>query len=438
MRLYLALLALLLPLSSAQAQQPAGTAGYAGDGTPLLLQVLLEEAYTDDLDDLIRRGVIRVLVSTNRTSFTLGGGRPHGFEYELMQQYRAYLKTRVRPRSWPVRFVYIPLPFDELLPALIEGRGDIVAAGLTVTPARAERVAFTRPYLRDVDEVVVAARHVAGLDSLDDLAGRALYLRAGTSYADSVATLNADFAARGLKPVEIATASDRLAKEDILDFVDAGLVDLTVADRHLARLWATIYTDMVVRDDLVLRRGGQIAWAVRKTNPELLRSLNTHISRSGQGTLIGNVLVNRYFVSAEWATSPLNTRDYAQLRQVSTLLAKYGQTYGFDWRMLAAVAYRESGLDHGARSGAGAVGLMQVLPRTAATQAVGIDDIDELENNVHAGVKYLAHLRDTHFDDPDIPPADRMDFVLAAYNAGPTRIAAARRRAAQEGLDGNR
>jgi len=153
------------------------------------------------------------------------------------------------------------------------------------------------------------------------------------------------------------------------------------------------------------------------------------------------VLVNRYFVSAEWATSPLNTRDYAQLRQVSTLLAKYGRTYGFDWRMLAAVAYRESGLDHGARSGAGAVGLMQVLPRTAATRAVGIDDIDdidELENNVHAGVKYLAHLRDTHFDDPAIPPADRMDFVLAAYNAGPTRIAAARRRAAQEGLDGNR
>jgi membrane-bound lytic murein transglycosylase MltF len=84
------------------------------------------------------------------------------------------------------------------------------------------------------------------------------------------------------------------------------------------------------------------------------------------------------------------------------------------------------------------VGIMQILPSTAAGPAVDIADVSTAENNIHAGVKYLAHLRDAYFNDPEIEREERVDFTFAAYNAGPARINSLRRRAAKEGLDPNR
>jgi membrane-bound lytic murein transglycosylase MltF len=106
--------------------------------------------------------------------------------------------------------------------------------------------------------------------------------------------------------------------------------------------------------------------------------------------------------------------------------------------LVAAQAYQESGLDHSKRSRAGAVGVMQVLPTTAASRQVGIPDIDDLENNIHAGVKYLHFLAEHYFNDPEMDALNRGLFTFAAYNAGPTRIQRLRREAKQRGLDPNR
>ncbi len=421
----------------AQGIERDGTAGYAEDGFAIVRQGFLDETFKGDLTDLIRRGVVRVLVSNNRTSFAFLGGRNVGFEYELMMSYRKHLKTRVRKRSWPVQFIFIPLPFDDLLPALVEGRGDIVAAGLTVTPEREKLVAFTRPYIRDIDEIVVAAPSVGGLKTLDDLAGREVYIREGTSYAESLKALNRDFAARGLDPVELRPARPIFAKEDIFELLNVDAVDLTIADSHLASLWSQFFDNMVVRDDLVLRRGGQIAWAVRKENTELLESLNAFIRKSGQGTLIGNVILKRYFMQPDWFVSSLDETYQKRLRELSDLMVKYGERYGFDWRLLGALAFQESRLDHSVRSHVGAVGLMQVMEETAAAPPIEVMPIEEIEKNVEAGAKYLAFVRDTYFSDPEIGPGARIDFSLAAYNAGPTRISRLRKVAAKEGLDPN-
>jgi membrane-bound lytic murein transglycosylase MltF len=105
--------------------------------------------------------------------------------------------------------------------------------------------------------------------------------------------------------------------------------------------------------------------------------------------------------------------------------------------MTAALAYQESQLDHDKKSHVGAIGIMQLLPTTAADKNVGIADIAELESNIHAGHKYLRFLQDRYFSDPAISTLDRYLFTFAAYNAGPAKVAKIRTEAEAEGLDPN-
>ena len=115
----------------------------------------------------------------------------------------------------------------------------------------------------------------------------------------------------------------------------------------------------------------------------------------------------------------------------------YGRQYDFDWLLLAAQGYQESGLDQNKRSHVGAIGVMQVLPTTASDARVNINDIDKLENNVHAGVKYLRFVMDEYFKDEKIPRREKFLFAIASYNAGPAKIARLRKQAATEGLNPN-
>ncbi len=226
--------------------------------------------------------------------------------------------------------------------------------------------------------------------------------------------------------------------EDLLEMVHAGALEATVADRHIAEAWAEVLPGIVVRGDLPIHAGGEIAWAVRRDNPELLASLNEFVRAHKRGTLLGNIFFKRYYAHSDWIKNPLVADERAKLERLIALFQKYGSEHGFDWLALAAQAYQESGLDQDKRSAAGAIGIMQLLPSTAADPAVAVSDIHLLENNIHAGAKYLAFLRDRYFDDPAIEPAARVDFAWAAYNAGPARIRKLREAAAERDLDPNR
>jgi len=287
---------------------------------PLLNRSMFKEPYRDDLEGLIKRRVIRVLVTYSPSGFFLEDGQPRGFEYELMEQYRKHLKSRVKPRSWPVVFAFIPMRFDDLLPALAAGWGDIAAAGLKITPERQAEVDFTDPYLDGVKEIIVTAKGVGRIDSLEDLAGRRIYVTPSSSYAKHLQELNERFAAQGLAPIQIEAADSRLLTEDVLELVNAGIVEITVADDHLARLWAATMPNMAPRPDLVVHEGGQIAWAVRKDSPELHESLNRAVAQNREGTLIGNVLLNRYFEAPAALTPPIDGPPMARLAELEPLL----------------------------------------------------------------------------------------------------------------------
>ncbi|TDJ32900.1 MAG: lytic transglycosylase F, partial [Gammaproteobacteria bacterium] len=180
------------------------------------------------------------------------------------------------------------------------------------------------------------------------------------------------------------------------------------------------------------------AWAVRKNNPELLESLNAFLRQHRKGTLLGNIFFKRYFQDTKWVGNPLAQKERERLHKLLEIFARYSDEHGFDWTAIAAQGYQESRLDQNVRSAAGAIGIMQLLPSTAADPNVGIPDITTIENNIKAGVKYMAFLRDRYFSDPAIPPEDQVYFAFAAYNAGPARVRQLRDKASAMGLDPNR
>ncbi len=415
-----------LPVVDDPAPAPQNPASTRGNLT------ISKEPFTGDLDGMIRRRNIRVLTTFNRTNFFIVEGVQKGFEYSLLRDYEKKLNGGKGRRDLKVHMEFIPVHRDELIPKLLAGEGDIAAAGLTITQARLRKVDFTTPYLDGIDEVVVTSSSVKGIEELEDLSGKRVRVRESSSYYESLLALNGRLEAGGKKPVRIVKVPEGLETEDILELVSTGVWEITVADNHLAQIWSGALDDLEVREDLKVREGGKIAWMIRKNSPRLRESLDGYIRTRRKGTKFGNIYFNRYFKDSRWVARPLAARK--KVEEYRAIFEKYGKKYDIPWLFAAAVAFQESGFDNSKRSAAGAVGVMQVLPSTAADKNVGIPNVEELENNIHAGMKYLDFLRDRYFSEEEIDDLNKIHFTLASYNAGPGNIRKARSRAGEYGV----
>lgn len=412
-----------VPAPAAQDEQP-----------PLVLRVTRPDF--SDWPGIEARGLLRVLVPRDRTNFFYAEGRLRGMEYELVHEFERSLAQKPGGRRPQIDVAYVPVAFDRLLPALVEGLGDVAAGGLTITAEREQVVAFTEPYLAGVAQIVVANRHAPELASLDGLSDQVVVVGPGSSYLASLERLNGQLSARGLAPARVDTLGRGFATEDMLEFVNSGAFSYTVADHHVAELWSGVLGGLRLHPELQLASGDRIAWAVRRENPELKRVLDEFLRTSRKGTRTGNVLFQRYFQDQEWIRDPDIDLRAGRLGRILEPLRRFAEQYGFDWRLIAAQAYQESRLDPAARSRSGAIGLMQLLPATA--KDMGFEDVTGIEDNLHAGIRYMAWLRDTYFSDPATPEAVRTDFALAAYNAGPGRVRRWRREAPDHGVDPDR
>ena len=404
-----------------------------------VLEVLkrASEPWKGDLDDMVKRRFIRALVTPNRTQYFLDGAQQKGTAYELLTQFEDQLNKQFGTKSMRIHVVIIPTTRDRVLSHLAEGRGDIAATNLTITPARQEVVQFADPFLT-VDEIVVAGKAVPELTSLEQLAGKKVHIRRSSSYWESLEALNRTFDEQGLKKIRLEAVDELLETEDILEMVNAGVFDITITDSLIAEFWSQIYEDIVPYPELAIRTGGKIAWAFRKNSPQLEASLNRFVKDRQKGTLLGNILLKRYLQNVDRVRNPSNQEEMERFEEAVQFFQKYGDEYGFDFLMIAAQAYQESRIDQSMRSRAGAIGVMQLLKSTAQDPNVGIHEIEELESNIHAGVKYLRFLADHYFDEEDIDTLNRGLFAVAAYNAGPSRITRLRTKAAENGLDPNR
>jgi membrane-bound lytic murein transglycosylase MltF len=419
----LAAIALLLTAPAAAAPpRPAGAAS-VGD------------KWTGDLDGMIKRRRIRALVVSSKTFYFIDRGTQRGATYDGLRAFEDDLNRRLKTGHLKVNVVFIPVSRDELLPALVDGRGDIAAANLTITPERSRQVDFSEPVWRGVGEIPVTGPGSQPLRAPEDLAGREVFVRKSSSYHESLVRLNGELAKAGKPPVRLRLAPEQLEDEDLLEMVNAGLVSTVVVDSSKAEFWKQIFPSLTLHPDAAVRTEGEIAWAFRKNSPKLAEALNRFIDKNRQGTAFGNEIFRRYLKSTKWVKSATSQEEFAKFQRTVELFRKYGDRYAFDWLLLAAQGYQESQLDQSKRSPAGAVGVMQVLPATGKDMGVG--DIRQVDANVHAGVKYLRYLADRYFKDAPMDPLNRGLFAFAAYNAGPAKVARLRKEAASAKLDPN-
>lgn len=231
-------------------------------------------------------------------------------------------------------------------------------------------------------------------------------------------------------------ANENLETEDLLQMVNAGLFGITVADRYIAQLWQPLYSDLKVHQGFYLHTGGKLGWALRKNSPQLLQALNAFNKEHKIGSEFGNIMLRRYFKNSKRVLNATSEGEMRKFNALVGLFEKHAGTYEFDHLLLMAQGFQESQLDQAARSRAGAVGVMQLLPSTA--KELGIQGVEgSADRNIEAGSKYLRLISDTYLDDAEITPVNRLLLSFAAYNAGPGNLMKFRRLAEKSGLDPN-
>jgi membrane-bound lytic murein transglycosylase MltF len=391
---------------------------------------------TVDLDGMIERRYIRVLTPYSKTSFFIDRGTPRGLVPDSFKLFEDELNQRLKNKHLRVSVVFVPLAHDELVPALLEGRGDVVAAGTIVSDWRREKVDFTSPTRTGIAIIPVTGPGSPPLVSVQDLAGQEIYLRPSDAPQRVVDRFNAELAAAGKSPARVRPAPEELADEDMLEMVAAGLVPMTLVDNQVAEFWQQIFPELVLHPEAAVRTGAEAAMMVRKDNPQLLAELNAFLARHPEGSLTRNVLLQKYLKNVSYAKAATSAADLKRFQEVIGLMRKYGDQYGLDYLLMAAQGYQESGLDHNRRSQVGAVGVMQVMPNTGAELEVG--DVRQLEPNIHAGVKYIRFMIDRYYADEPMDAVNKGLFAFASYNAGPARIRQLREKAAARGLDPNK
>lgn len=396
------------------------------------------QAWKGDFDGMAERRIIRALVVYSKTFYFVDGAEQHGSTYEGLKEFENVINKQLATGALKVHVAFIPVTRDQLLPALTEGRGDIAAGNLTITGKRSDSVDFSDPIMTGVSEVVVTGPSAGPVASLDDLAGKEVHVRKSSSYYESLGRLNEKFKASGKPLIKLKPVDEVFESEDILEMMNAGLIGITVVDSHVADLWAKVFDKITVHNDIAVNTGGEIAWAFRKDSPKLAAVINSFIKDHKMGTSFGNQMLNRYLKNVNYIKNSTTEEEMQKFNALVALFQKYAGEYDFDYLMLTAQAFQESRLDQSVHSSAGAVGVMQIKPSTAADPTVGINDVESnADNNVHAGVKYLRFIVNEYFADSKMDSKNKLLFAFASYNAGPARIAKLRKQAEVQGLDPN-
>lgn len=392
-----------------------------------------------DLESILQKRELRALVVYERGFYFLDRGAQYGILVNQLQGFERWLNsTYLAKERVKLKVVYIPVRQDKLLDYLIEGRGDLVAATMTVTPTRREQVAFSRPLISSIEEWVVSQNNLPSFNRITQLSGRRVWVRASSSYYESLRQLNWLFRELGLPPVYIETVPEYLQDGDLLEMVAAGIIPLTVTDSYKGRIWLGGMLNGLKAHKLIpLRSNSTSAWALRKSSPELLKAVNRYLASVSRDSLYSDMMLRRLLVRSDQMSNILAPDPIGRLATIREVLEKYAKKYDLDWLMLAALGYKESGLNPGVRSHMGAVGIMQLLPSTGREVGITGARLTTLEGNVEAACRYMRLILDTYFNDPALDRLNRHLFALAAYNAGPNRVQALRNKAEKLGLDPN-
>lgn len=380
-----------------------------------------------DLADVVASDTLRVISRNHPLTYYLHKGTRRGFDFELI--------NRFAEEQGLVVEVVLPPTWGDMIPWLLEGKGDVIASMMTVTPARDERIEFTTPY-KTVRQVAVGRRDTLPPMTPEEFAGRTVLVREGSSYDENLRAL------RDSTGVDFTLIyHDELAElEDPVQLVANGKYPLTVVDNTIAHLEQHFYVDLVI--GAALTEDQDIAWGVRPNAPELLAALNEFLDRHDRSAFF-NILKKRYFQSPRRfrVHRGIHIAQYQEgrLSRYDDFFRAAADEVDIDWRLLAAQSYHESRFYPDQVSWAGAIGLMQLMPATA--RSVGVRDIYDPKENIRGGAIYMRRLLDTMDENIGETGQDwrnRISFALACYNAGIGHVFNARRLVREQGNDPDR
>lgn len=382
---------------------------------------------TGDWLEIKQRKTLRVLTKNHPASYFIWRGELMGFDFDLIKRFADQHKLNLE--------VIVPPTDEDIIDHLLQGRGDLVAATMTQTPEREARgITFTRPINQVTETLVASTANNAELLSLADLNSKQIMVNRHSSFWTTLNKISKNNSADSPNvSLYLVASPDELSTMDLIELVATGKILYTVADSHLLDIELT-YRDNI-KPALELGPPVNIAWATRSTDQELLTQLNQFL-RKEYRSLFFNVTYGKYFKNRKTILNAKKGRitKGSQLSPWDDITKKHAKKYEFDWRLITAQMYQESQFDPKAKSYAGALGLMQVLPRTA--KQMGFSDLETPESAIEAGVAYLDWTRDRFPN--TMPIEERVRFSLAAYNAGFGHVYDARRLARKKGWDPNR
>jgi membrane-bound lytic murein transglycosylase MltF len=421
----IAIVALLLNLVATAA---------CADSTIEVLSLPRVETWTGDLDGMLERRTVRVLVIPSKTFFFLNKADTMGLIAETGQEFEKWINKRHAKPPFDIKVVFVPTTRDRIFQDLVDGKGDVAAANLTITAERTAIVDFAKPWLTGVREILVTGPSAPQIATMSDLGGKDIMVRKSSSYYTHLLELIGRLEKEGQTTMNLVLADENLEDEDLLQMVSAGLLPWAVVDAHKAKLWVKILKELTLREDLAFHQDGEIAWAIRKDSPQLRHEIGEFVTAHGRFT---DDLVSEYLRAGDVVRNALSPPEIEKFRELVGHFRTYGDRYGIDPYMLAAQAYQESSFNQALRMKSGAVGIMQMMESTAHDE-LGMDDIvSRAEDNIHACAKYLRYIVDKYLADPAISEREKVLMTLAAYNAGPSNLNRFRDKARQQGFNPN-
>nr|WP_320194238.1 membrane-bound lytic murein transglycosylase MltF [uncultured Desulfobacter sp.] len=373
----------------------------------------------DPLKQIQKRGTIRMITTNTATSYYMYRDSPMGFEYDLAKAFADHLGVALD--------VIVP-EWNTMFDVLNSGQGDFIAAGITITESRERIALFSDPYM-PVQQKFIHHKLKFGIKNLEQLAGKTIYVRKGTSYQERLEELKASGIDLKILPLK------DVATEEFIRLVSEKKIKYTIADSNIALLNRRYYPDIII--GLPIQEEEYLGWAVKKTNRGLRDQINAFLEMAEETGIFAK-LYEKYYGNVEifdyFDLKKFHERIKTRLPEYKTMIKKESEKYGFDWRLIAAMIYQESHFNAKAKSRTGVRGLMQVTQETA--RLMGIKNRLDPKQSVKAGVKFFNMMHKRFNDIPD--PRQKTRFALAAYNVGYGHVRDAQAIARQQGLDINK
>jgi membrane-bound lytic murein transglycosylase F len=373
------------------------------------------------LEEIQQSGKLKVLTRFGPSAYFEGPEGFTGLDYELVQLFTRRIGVEAE-------FI-VPENFGELLARIMVGDAHIAAAGITVTENRKQNIRFAPSY-RSVTEQLIYRMGNRRPRMITDLYDGILEVINGTSHVDTLTRLKNDY------PRLEWNVNPALDLFELLELVDKGLIDYTVANSNQMIRMRRFYPNLAVAFDISDAR--MQAWALpyARDNSLYAEAVAFFLEIKRNGTL--DELTEKYFGYAGLLTYAGNRAFRKHFVQRFPKFRPYfeqaAREHGLDWRLLAAIGYQESHWDSGAVSPTGVRGIMMLTDATASQ--LGIQDRGNPIQSIAGGARYFK-LRKKRIS-RQIPEPDQTWMALAAYNVGHGHLEDARHLTKIRGGDPNK